>query len=197
MAPGIHFNVAPPVEHEVCDESSIYRLNDGGMDLSKANLPAKGWLPELTPLFRDKTERKAHACLRVRVVEDALTTGKTFKIAKCPFLSFLKAGFLLTDSTNVITVASIDTSHEAYDVVTATANLVSALTVGQVLPEAKGASDAKAKHIANFASFGWRNVETEDSVTFVGRVFGILEDELYIPFTEDDKAALGDRFMFI
>lgn len=197
MAPGIHFNVVPPVEHEVCDESTIYRLNDGGMDLDKVNLPAKGWLPELTPLFRDKTERKAYACLRVKVVEAAPTTGKTFKIAKCPFLSFLKAGFLLTDGTNVITVASVDTSNEAYDLVTATANLTAALSVGQILPEATGASDAQAKHTANFASFGWRNMETEDSITFVGRVFGILEDELYIPFTEEDKAALGDRFMFI
>lgn len=197
MAPGIHYNVAPPVEHEVCDESTIYRLNDGGMDLEKANLPAKGWLPELTPLYRDKSERKAYACLRVKVVEAAATSGKTFKIAKCPFLNFLKDGFLLSDGTNVIKVVSVDTSNEAYDLVTATANLTAALTVGQVLPEAAGASDAKAKHTANFASYGWRNVETEDSVTFVGRVFGILEDELYIPFTEDDKAALGDRFMFI
>lgn len=197
MAAGIHYNIAPPVEHEVCDESSIYRLNDGGMDLDKANLPAKGWLPELTPLYSDKTERKAFACLRVRVVEAAATTGKTFKIAKCPFLNFLKVGFLLSDGTNVIKVSSVDTSNDAYDLVTATANLKTALTVGQVLSEAKGEEDAEAKYKANFASFGWRNMETEDSIAFVGRVFGILEDELYIPFTEDDKAALGDRFMFI
>ena len=39
---------APPVEHEVCDEESIYRVNDGGMDLDKTNLPSTGWLPELT-----------------------------------------------------------------------------------------------------------------------------------------------------
>jgi len=34
---------APPVEHEVCDEESIYRVNDGGMDLDKTNLPSTGW----------------------------------------------------------------------------------------------------------------------------------------------------------
>ena len=216
MAAGIKYNVAPPVEREVCDESTIYRLNDGGMDLDKSNLPAKGWLPELCPLFRDKAERKAYACLRVKVVEAAAAAATSFKIQKNPFLSFLKEGFLLSDGTNVITVASVDTSNEAYDIVNVAnegttipaeeeggeptvipAGLPAALAKGAILAEAKAADDASPKHVCNFASFGWRNIETEDSVTFVGRVFGILEEELYIPFTEDDKKALGDRFMFI
>ena len=230
MAAGIKYNVAPPVEREVCDESPIYRLNDGGMDLDKSNLPAKGWLPELCPLFRDKVERKAYACLRVKVVEAAAAAATSFKIQKNPFLSFLKAGFLLSDGTNVIEVASVDTSNEAYDVVNVAnegytipgepttipaeeeggeptvvpgedtvvpAGLPAALAKGAILAEAAAANDASAKHTANFASFGWRNIENEDSVTFVGRVFGILEEELYIPFTDADKAALGDRFMFI
>ena len=197
MAAGIKYNVAPPVEREVCDESTIYRLNDGGMDLDKSNLPAKGWLPELCPLFRDKVERKAYACLRVKVVEAAAAAATTFKIQKNPFLSFIKAGFLLSDGTNVITVASVDTSNEAYDVVTAGSALSASIAKDAILVEAAAADDASAKHVANFASFGWRNIEVEDSVTFVGRVFSILEDELYIPFTAADKAALGDRFMFI
>ena len=216
MAAGIKYNVAPPVEREVCDESTIYRLNDGGMDLDKSNLPAKGWLPELCPLYRDKVERKAYACLRVKVVEAAADAATSFKIQKNPFLSFLKAGFLLSDGTNVIVVASVDTSNEAYDVVNVAnegatipaeveggeptviaAGLPAALAKGAILVEAAAADDASAKHVANFASFGWRNIEVEDSVTFVGRVFSILEDELYIPFTAADKAALGDRFMFI
>lgn len=197
MAAGIKYNVAPPVEREVCDESTIYRLNDGGMDLDKSNLPAKGWLPELCPLFRDKVERKAYACLRVKVVEAAAAAATTFKIQKNPFLSFIKAGFLLSDGTNVITVASVDTSNEAYDVVTASSALSASIAKDAILVEAAAADDASAKHVANFASFGWRNIEVEDSVTFVGRVFSILEDELYIPFTAADKAALGDRFMFI
>ena len=197
MAAGIKYNVAPPVEREVCDESTIYRLNDGGMDLDKSNLPAKGWLPELCPLFRDKVERKAYACLRVKVVEAAAAAATTFEIQKNPFLSFIKAGFLLSDGTNVITVASVDTSNEAYDVVTASSALSASIAKDAILVEAAAADDASAKHVANFASFGWRNIEVEDSVTFVGRVFSILEDELYIPFTAADKAALGDRFMFI
>lgn len=216
MAAGIKYNVAPPVEREVCDESTIYRLKDGGMDLDKSNLPAKGWLPELCPLFRDKVERKAYACLRVKVVEAAAAAATSFKIQKNPFLSFLKAGFLLSDGTNVIVVASVDTTNEAYDVVNVAnegetipaeqeggeptvipAGLPAALAKGEILAEATSADDARAKHVANFASYGWRDIEKEDSVTFVGRVFSILEDELYIPFTAADKAALGDRFMFI
>ena len=55
----------------------------------------------------------------------------------------------------------------------------------------------KAKYTANFASFGWRKMDDEDTIAFVGRVFGIEEDNLYIPFTEEDKVSLGDRFMFI
>jgi hypothetical protein len=152
----------------------------------------------------------------VKVVEAAAAAATSFKIQKNPFLSFLKAGFLLSDGTNVIVVASVDTSNEAYDVVNVAnegatipaeveggeptviaAGLPAALNKGAILVEAAAADDASAKYVANFASFGWRNIEVEDSVTFVGRVFSILEDELYIPFTAADKAALGDRFMFI
>ena len=182
----------PPIEHEVCDESTIYRLNDGGMDLDKSNLPEQGWLPELAPLYRDKSERKARVCLRVKVLEKAETTGATIKIKKNKFCQFVKSGMFLSDGTNVITV-----KNEEYDVITATKNLTAAIEVGAILPEAKGASDAKAKYTANFASFGWRKMDDEDTITFVGRVFGIEEDNLYIPFTEEDKVALGDRFMFI
>lgn len=187
----------PPIEHEVCDESTIYRLNDGGMDLDKSNLPEQGWLPELAPLYRDKVERKARVCLRVKVLEKAETTGATIKIKKNKFCQFVKAGMFLSDGTNVITVKSVDTSNEEYDVITASKNLTDAIEAGTVLPEAKGASDAKAKYTANFASFGWRKMDDEDTIAFVGRVFGIEEDNLYIPFTEEDKVSLGDRFMFI
>lgn len=198
MAAGIVWNTAtPPVEHEVCDESTIYRLNDGGMDLDMGNLPSKGWLPELAPLFRDKEERKAYACIRVKVVEKAETTGAEIKIKKNIFCELVKPGMYFSDGTNVITVKSVDTSNEGYDLITATENLKTAIEAGTVLPEAKSSSEAEAKHVANFASLGWRKLDDERTVAFVGRVFGILEDDLYIPFTDEDKKALGDRFMFI
>lgn len=199
MSAGLKYNLPPQVLREVCDESTIYRLNDGGMDLDKSNLPAKGWLPELTPLYRDKVERKARVCLRIKVLEAATTSVKKFKVAKYPLIdgTFVKAGMYLSDGTNVISVSSVDTSHDEYDEITASATLTAALTAGQVLVEAASASDASAKYTPNYMSYGIRKIEDEDTVTFAGRVFGILEDELYIPVTEADKEALGDRFMFI
>lgn len=197
MAAGIYFDPAPPIEREVCDEKSIYRLADGGMDLDMSNLPNKGWLPELAPIYRDKVERKAVVCIRVKVVEKAATGATTIKIAKCSFADFIKAGMLLSDGTNVITVKSVDNSNEYYDTITTKEATKADLEIGKVLPEAKGASDAKAKNVANFASFGWRNLEKENTVTLVGRAYSIVEENLYIPFTEDDKAALTGRFMFI
>lgn len=197
MAAGIYFEPAPPIEREVCDEKSIYRLNDGGMDLDMSNIPAKGWLPELTPIYRDKVERKAVVCIRVKVVEKVTAGATTIKIAKCPFADFVKAGTLLSDGTNVITVKSVDNSNEDYDAITTKEATKADLESGKVLPEAKGTSDAKAKNVANFASFGWRNLAKENTVALVGRAFSIIEDNLYIPFTEEDKAALTGRFMFI
>lgn len=197
MAAGIYFEPAPPIEREVCDEKSIYRLNDGGMDLDMSNIPAKGWLPELTPIYRDKVERKAVVCIRVKVVEKVTAGATTIKIAKCPFADFVKAGTLLSDGTNVITVKSVDNSNEDYDTITTKEATKADLESGKVLPEAKGTSDAKAKNVANFASFGWRNLAKENTVALVGRAFSIIEDNLYIPFTEEDKAALTGRFMFI
>ena len=126
----------PPIEHEVCDESTIYRLNDGGMDLDKSNLPEQGWLPELAPLYRDKSERKARVCLRVKVLEKAETTGATIKIKKNKFCQFVKSGMFLSDGTNVITVKSVDTSNEEYDVITATKNLTAAIEPS--FPKQKG-----------------------------------------------------------
>lgn len=187
---------APPVEHEVCDEESIYRVNDGGMDLDKTNLPSTGWLPELAPLYRDNVNYKAIVCLRVKTTEAAAQNATSIKVAKNAFLSFLNVGMFLTDGKNVIGITALDTSNEDYDVITTTA-LAAAIPSGTVLAEAAGKADAAQKNTPNFMNFGWRNLAEEDTITYVGRVFGILESELYIPVTAADKASLGDRFMFI
>ena len=196
MSGKLVFNDVLPVEHEVCDETTIYRLNDGGMDLDKTNLPATGWLPELAPLYRDNVNYKAIVCLRVRVVELAAKDATSIKVAKNAFLSFLKVGMFLTDGSYVIAISALDTTNSDYDLITTTA-LAAALPSGTVLAEAKGEADPSQKNTPNFMNFGWRNLAKEDTITFVGRVFGILESELYIPVTAADKTALGDRFMFI
>lgn len=199
MPAGIKYETVPAILREVCDETTIYRINDGGMDLDKANLPDEGWLPELAPLYRDKAERKAYACLRVKVLEEAGTSVKKVKVAKNPLLNgtFLKAGMYLSDGTNVITVSSVDTSNDGYDEITAAANFTATLNAGDVLMEAKSSSEAEAKYLPNCFSFGTRKISEISTVTCIGRVFGIIEDDLYIPVTEADKEALGARFMFI
>ena len=50
---------------------------------------------------------------------------------------------------------------------------------------------------ANFLAYAPVKVEAGASVTLLGRAFEIVEDKLYIPVTDADKASLGDRFMFI
>ena len=199
MPAGMKYETAPAITREVCDETTIYRINDGGMDLDKSNLPADGWLPELAPLYRDKAERKAHVCLRVKVLEEAGTSVKKVKVAKNPLLNgtFVKAGMYLSDGTNVITVSSVDTSHDGYDEITAAADFTATLNAGAVLVEAKSLSEAAAKYVPNCLSYGVRKISEISTVACIGRVFGIVEDELYIPVTEADKEALGDRFMFI
>ena len=80
MPAGMKYETAPAVLREVCDETTIYRINDGGMDLDKSNLPAEGWLPELAPIYRDKAERKAHVCLRIKVLEQARSVEELYAI---------------------------------------------------------------------------------------------------------------------
>jgi hypothetical protein len=54
-----------------------------------------------------------------------------------------------------------------------------------------------AERTANFLAYAPAKVEAGASVTLLGRAFEIVEDKLYIPVTDADKASLGDRFMFI
>ena len=54
-----------------------------------------------------------------------------------------------------------------------------------------------AERTANFLAYAPVKVEAGASVTLLGRAFEIVEDKLYIPVTDADKASLGDRFMFI
>lgn len=185
-----------PVEGEVYDLSSSYTLNDGGMDLDKTNLPSTGFLPDLAPLYRDNVERKAIVCLRVKTVEAAAKGATTIKVAKNAFLSILKVGMFLTDGAHVIAITALDTTNDNYDVITTT-ELAAAIPLGTVLAEAAGEADVAQKNTPNFMNKGWRNIAKEDSVSFIGRAFSILESELYIPVTAADKVSLGDRFMFI
>jgi len=89
----------------------------------------------------------------------------------------------------------------AYDTITIT-GIQYSVPLGAVLRWSTSVSTNNpdtfvAERTANFLAYAPVKVETGASVTLLGRAFEIVEDKLYIPVTDADKASLGDRFMFI
>ena len=82
-----------------------------------------------------------------------------------------------------------------YDEVTVTA-LAAKLTAGTTINE-KSAGYAVSEGVANFLNYARERFEKGMSITALGRAFEVVEKELYIPLTAEDKASLSDRFMFI
>jgi len=87
---------------------------------------------------------------------------------------------------------------DAYDTITIT-GIEYSVPLGAVLSwSTEESSDTfVAERTANFLAYAPAKVEAGASVTLLGRAFEIVEDKLYIPVTDADKASLGDRFMFI
>jgi len=87
---------------------------------------------------------------------------------------------------------------DAYDTITIT-GIAYSVPLGAVLRwETSETTDTfVAERTANFLAYAPVKVEAGASVTLLGRAFEIVEDKLYIPVTDADKASLGDRFMFI
>jgi hypothetical protein len=90
---------------------------------------------------------------------------------------------------------------DAYDTITIT-GIAYSVPLGAVLSWSTSVSTDNpdtfvAERTANYLAYAPAKVETGASVTLLGRAFEIVEDKLYIPVTDADKASLGDRFMFI
>ncbi len=87
---------------------------------------------------------------------------------------------------------------EAFDTITIT-GIEYSVPLGAVLSwETSVTTDTfVAERTANYLAYAPAKVEAGASVTLLGRAFEIVEDKLYIPVTDADKASLGDRFMFI
>ena len=90
---------------------------------------------------------------------------------------------------------------DAYDTITIT-GIAYPVPLGAVLRWSTSVETPKpdtfvAERTANFLAYAPVKVEAGASVTLLGRAFEIVEDKLYIPVTDADKASLGDRFMFI
>ena len=103
---------------------------------------------------------------------------------------------------NNIVISNVDfETSEAYDTLTIT-GIEYTVPLGTVLRWSTSVTTNNpdtfvAERTANYLAYAPVKVEAGASVTLLGRAFEIVEDKLYIPVTDADKASLGDRFMFI
>lgn len=193
MPAGISYSVPPEIERELCDIESIYRPKDGGCDLNIDGLKEGSVLPPFAPMFYDKSNHEAFLVKNVKVVEAANASATSVKIAKG---SVIDGAIKLSDGENVISVSKIDKSNEDYDVLTVS-ELTAALPAKKVLTEATSASDATPKRTANRALYTRTKVVKGQTVTLIAQAYSIMEDNLYMPFSDADKETLTSRFMFI
>ena len=143
------------------------------------------------------------------VVYEAATYNGTdditsLKIVKGSGLRLPESGGLtvkLAGNDIEISVLTPGGENDAYDTITITAIKYS-VPLGAVLSWSTSVSTNNpdtfvAERTANYLAYAPAKVEAGASVTLLGRAFEIVEDKLYIPVTDADKASLGDRFMFI
>lgn len=193
MPAGIKYNMPPEIERELCDIESIYRPKDGGCDLNVDGLSVGTILPPFAPIFYDKENHEAFLVKNVKVLETAKSSATSVKIAKG---NVVDGAIKLSDGENVISVSKIDKSNEEYDVITVSA-LAADLSAGKVLTEATSSSDASPKRTANRALYKATKVVQGQTVTLIAQAYSIMEDKLYMPFSDADKETLTSRFMFI
>lgn len=197
MPPGIKYTMPPAVERELCNEQTIYRMI-GGFNWNIEGLPAGYKIPFLAPIKVTHNPQVAVLVKNMKVVEGAAVGATSIKIQKG---SLIEKGMKLTDGEKVISVGSganaIDVSDENFDSITVSA-LEEALVENQVVTEATSASDPTPKNVANKLNYERNKLALAgQTLTAIGQVFEIKENELYLPISKWDKEALGDLFMFI
>lgn len=190
---GFKYEVAPKVERELCDISTIKRMT-GGVNF-KGDLADDYFIPQLAPLACtvNGTKREAELLVRVRVLENA--SGTKVKVAKdVP----VKAGMFLCDGANTFTVESVDTSNEEYDEITANGS-ITGFEKDKIAFEATDNSSKKAKGIATHLNYAWQKVKDAKSngITPIYRAFEVRESKLYIPLTEADKKSLKENGVYV
>ena len=126
------------------------------------------------------------------VAADAASAATSVKIQKG---SNISGACTLSDGTNTITVSAIDKSKADVDTLTVSA-LSAKLDAGTTI-EAATASFPVVEHVANFANYDRRKIVDNMSITALAGALEIDEANLDIPFTEEDKKAVTDRFLFM
>lgn len=191
---GFRYDMPLTVERELCDISTIKRMT-GGVNIKAGSLSDDYRIPQLAPLsvVVDEEKREAEVLVRVRVLEAA--SGDTVKVGKGVALS---EGMYLSDGENTLTIKSVDTSSEDYDVVTATGS-ITGFTKDKVAFEATDDSANTPKGVATHLNYAWQKVKDAKSngMTPIYRAFEVRESKLYIPLTEADKDSLRKHGVYV
>jgi hypothetical protein len=148
------------------------------------------------------TVTTAHEAVVYEAEEYSSTAIESLKIVKGSGIEVPESETLTVKfGGNDIVISGINTENDAYDTITIT-GINYTVPLGTVLRWSTSVTTDNpdtfvAERTANYLAYAPAKVEAGASVTLLGRAFEIVEDKLYIPVTDADKASLGDRFMFI
>nr|DAF36619.1 MAG TPA: Head fiber protein [Caudoviricetes sp.] len=191
MPAGIKYDLkGQEVEKELYNVKTGYRLA-GGFNLEDNDIAEGTYVPVLAPLSVDFKTRIAKVSKSVKATENIDNT--TLKIQKG---SLVKKGMHIGNGTKGATISAIDTTNANYDTLTLSAT-IDGVKAGDVLFEAKTVAGKEVKNPANFLNYARVKKEAGATVTALGQAYEIQTEKLYTPVSEQDKATLGARFMFI
>lgn len=191
MPAGIKYDLkGQEVEKELYNVKTGYRLA-GGFNLEDNDIAEGAYVPVLAPLSVDFKTRIAKVSKAVKATENIDNT--TLKIQKG---SLVKKGMHIGNGTKGATISAIDTTNANYDTLTLSAT-IDGVKAGDVLFEAKTVAGKEVENPANFLNYARVKKEAGATVTALGQAYEIQTEKLYTPVSEQDKATLGARFMFI
>lgn len=165
------------------DVASMKTL-DGGFLFDKATIPAgTEKLPKGVFLKADLTNRKASLVKTAKLAAAVLVTDTEVKLEKGHML--LATDKIGTGSTSV-TVGTLDTSDEDYDVMTIVANSLGAIAIGDVLQQFDASGIVNPDGLNPFEV----ELDAQPSCSVMFRADGIVVSRLPQPVTAAIDAAL-------
>lgn len=159
---------------ELWREDTQHR-DSGGYNLVLENLPTGAYVPKGTPLKVDTKKRTATVCVRVRVVGGS---GTNMRVSKG---SLVKVGDTVAEQN----VDKVDATNSEYDVLTLAG--AGTFKTGDVL--------SVDKNVPNRLSYSPVKIEAGAVIDAVNFADEVEEDKLSL--TQEDKEALGARFLFV
>lgn len=178
MPAGFKYSLDPlPVEKELCNQATIYRLS-GGFNLEDDKLTEGTHLPHLAPLAIDFATRKVKAVKNVKVYGNAAYNATELHVEKN---SLAYIGMFLGNGEVAAKVTDIVKTNPLYDVLTISLGV--AVTKGDVLFETTGASDGGTIGVYTLAITN--NAAAGDKITISGVDYEFAAAEA------EDKVAIG------